>query len=70
MLVRDFRDAFKTTLARFNAQSSPSEVRVDRDRLRTTLLQCEHEVREMHRVLNSQPALPAHRKPHPGCRYQ
>ncbi len=59
----------KRAVERFAGKSEPKSVRVDRDDLRTTLNQCELEVREMHRLLKASPEIGRHRTSQPSCRY-
>lgn len=69
MLGFSFGQKIKLAVERFSRQDAPEDVLVDRDRLRTTLLQCEFEVRDMHRLLESSPEIGTHRPNLPSCRY-
>ncbi len=59
----------KSVVERLKGSSEPEAVRVDRDQLRTTLMQCEFEVRDMHRLLDARPKAGSHRVALPSCRY-
>ena len=59
----------KTVVERFAKKSEPDAVRVDRNALRTTLIQCEFEVREMQRLLNTNGEFGCHRVRQPSSRY-
>jgi len=60
---------FKSAVDRLRGTSAPEGVQVDHDQLRTTLTQCEFELRDMHRVLGAGPKVGSHRLPLPSCRY-
>jgi len=59
----------KSAVERFSGATKTDPVRVDRDVLRTTLIQCEFEVREMHRLLEATPEFGSHRISPPSSRY-
>lgn len=69
MLNNVFGRKIKSAVARFKGPSEGQTVRVDRDQLRTTLMQCEFEVRDMYKSLGVGPKSGSHRQTSPTCRY-
>lgn len=60
---------WRGTRQRFVRTPVETTVRVDRDQLRTTLMQCEHELREMHRLVQKSAVMQVPKPAPPAPRY-
>ena len=67
MTIAALRQRMKYAFGRVAPEQN--SVRVDRDQLRTILLQCEFEVRDMRRMMYLKAAPASHRRAVPSCRY-
>lgn len=63
------RQAIQSVVDRLAFKGDPDGVPVDRDYVRTTLIECELEVRDVHRMLDAMPQLDCHRPNTPSSRY-